>query len=101
MAAASKKRRKKNKPKRLKNTKQTGVLARSKKRGVPIKKRHPPPARKQVPTQLFVVHNDKKAQAWVFTKHEDALRCREEQKLDQSHLWGCSLDCYIFKDEPK
>lgn len=93
MAAVSKKRRK------PKNMKQKGILAQSKRRQAPTKKRRRTSAKKRVPTQLFVVHNDKTGGAWVFTRHEDALRCRQEQKLDQSHLWGCALDCYKFKDE--
>lgn len=36
---------------------------------------------------------------WVFTKHEDALRCRRENKLTSHDMWGCAVDCYKFKDE--
>jgi hypothetical protein len=25
----------------------------------------------------------------VFNNHDAALRCRQEQKLTQAHLWGC------------
>lgn len=77
----------------------------SKKRRASPKKRASPRKVRRVPAsepearQLFVVHNDKTGQMWVFTKHDDALRCRQEQRLDQSHLWGCAVDCYLFKDE--
>jgi len=97
MAAVSKKRRKPKKTSQAQEKK--GVLAQSKKRQATTKKTRRTPAKKRVPAQLFVVHNDKTADAWVFTKHEDALHCRQEQKLDQSHLWGCALDCYKFKDK--
>lgn len=40
---------------------------------------------------VFVVHNPKKGQMWVFDNHGAALRCREEQKLTQDFLWGCSV----------
>lgn len=34
---------------------------------------------------------------WIFSKHEDALRCRQEQKIDSNALWGCAVDCYQSK----
>jgi hypothetical protein len=39
--------------------------------------------------QLFVVHNPKTSQVWVFNNHDAAMRCRQEQKLNHWHLWGC------------
>jgi hypothetical protein len=53
--------------------------------------------------QVFVVQKKPKRpgdgeQVWVFTKHADALRCRQEQKIDSHGLWGCAIDCYEFKE---
>ena len=54
---------------------------------------------------VYVVMKDSKGgdgrQVWVFSNHDDALRCRREQKLDSHHLWGCTPDCYVFKDESR
>ena len=47
---------------------------------------------------VFVVHNPKKEQVWVFSNHTDALKCRREQKLNHWHLWGTSIDCYFEKE---
>jgi hypothetical protein len=44
---------------------------------------------------VFVVHNPKTEQVWVFSKHEDALRWRRDQKLNHWHLWGTTVDCVI------
>lgn len=54
--------------------------------------------------QIFVVHKPDKgrgdgAKVWVFTEHEDALRCRRENKLNHFHLWGCVIDCYEFRQK--
>lgn len=51
---------------------------------------------------VFVVMKESKGngrEIWVFDNHADALRCRQEQQLDSSHLWGCAIGCYKFKDE--
>lgn len=52
--------------------------------------------------QVYVVfkeEKDKGRKVWVFSKHEDALRCREENKLTSHNLYGCSIDCYDFKEK--
>ncbi len=41
--------------------------------------------------QVFVVHNPKKGYTWVFDNHDAALRCREDQKLTQEALTGCTV----------
>lgn len=53
--------------------------------------------------QVFVVQKKGKpgegTQVWVFTEHDDALRCRREQKVDSHGLWGCVVNCYQFKKD--
>ena len=43
---------------------------------------------------VFVVHNPKTKQVWVFDNHADALQCRREQKLTHWFLWGTTIGCY-------
>ena len=54
-------------------------------------------------TQVFVVRKKPKRpgdgeQVWVFSNHADALRCRQEQKIDSHGLFGCAVDCYEFQE---
>lgn len=41
--------------------------------------------------QVFVVHNKAKQATYVFTNHDAALRCRQEQKLNHWALTGCAI----------
>ncbi len=43
---------------------------------------------------VYVVHNPKTKQVWVFSTHAEALKCRRANKLNHWWLWGCSVDCW-------
>lgn len=48
---------------------------------------------------VFVVIKEAKGKGdqrrvWVFTNHEEALVCRQREKLDSHHLYGCAVDSY-------
>lgn len=55
--------------------------------------------------QVYVVIKEDKGKegkgrkVWVFSTHKDALECRQLNNLTSHDLYGCSIDCYDFKEK--